>query len=187
MRLARDETGLWVLVAGPPPRLVRYDPRGARRLASIALPHRISAMTTHAGVLWLVDRAGPTLLRLDPDRRTPTEVQRMPDAVPVLSAGGGFLWAVLREQDAIARIEPETGDYTTFAAGHFPTHALVVRRRVFIASRNDNEVIVLDMQSTKPVGEPLAVGLNPYGLATDGRSVWVTGLSENTVTRIARR
>ena len=30
----------------------------------------------------------------------------------------------------------------------------------------------------------LQVPPNPFGLATDGRSVWVTGLAENTVTRI---
>ena len=111
----------------------------------------------------------------------------MPDVVPVLTVGDGFLWAVLREQDAIARIEPETGDYTTIAAGHFPTHALVLGRRVFIASRNGNEVIVLDSRTTKPIGKSLPVGLNRYGPTTDGRSSWVTGLSENTVTRIARR
>jgi hypothetical protein len=38
---------------------------------------------------------------------------------------------------------------------------------------------------TEPAHAPLHVGLNPYAVATDGHSVWVTGLADNRVTRIA--
>ena len=53
-----------------------------------------------------------------------------------------------------------------------------------MASRNDNTVVVLDVETTEPASAALKVGLNPYALATDGDSVWVTRLATNTVTRI---
>ena len=51
---------------------------------------------------------------------------------------------------------------------------------MFVASRYDHTVLVLDPKTPEAGGEPLTVGLNPYALATDGRSVWVTGLGDNT-------
>ena len=39
----------------------------------------------------------------------------------------------------------------------------------------------------KAVGPPIEVGFNPYALAADERSVWVTGLGDNTLTRIDYR
>ena len=48
-------------------------------------------------------------------------------------------------------------------------------------------MLVFDPRSAKQVGEPLAVENNPYALAAGGGSVWVTGTSGNTLTRIAYR
>ncbi len=55
---------------------------------------------------------------------------------------------------------------------------------LFVSSRNDNTLVVLDPKTLKPAGEPIDVGFNPYALAADERSVWVTGLGDNTLTRI---
>lgn len=55
--------------------------------------------------------------------------------------------------------------------------------RVYISARDDNRVRVLDAGTGELLTE-VEVPPNPFGLATDGRSVWVTGLAENTVTRI---
>ena len=58
---------------------------------------------------------------------------------------------------------------------------------LFVSSRNDNTVVVLDPKTLKPVGEPIEVGFNPYAMVADERSVWVTGLGDNTLTRIDYR
>jgi hypothetical protein len=43
---------------------------------------------------------------------------------------------------------------------------------------------VLDPVTLQPVGRPLAVPLNPLAVAAGAGHVWVTGLGENTLTRI---
>ena len=67
-------------------------------------------------------------------------------------------------QPADRRGRPQPGAVACSRAGH-----------LFVASRNDNTVVVLDPKTLKPVGEPIEVGFNPYALAADERSVWVTG------------
>jgi YVTN family beta-propeller protein len=102
-----------------------------------------------------------------------------------LDFGGGYLWAVLRSEDALARVDVKTGNLATVAAGRGPTQVVAVGDRLFVASRNNNTVVVLDAETTEPAHAPVHVGLNPYAVATDGHSVWVTGLADNRVTRIA--
>jgi DNA-binding beta-propeller fold protein YncE len=108
--------------------------------------------------------------------------------VPVvaLHSGGGYLWAVLRGEDSIAQIDPaEPGTPVTSAVGRGPTQVMVVGDRVFVANRYDHSLSVLDRASTQRQENPLVVPRNPYALASDGRSVWVTSLADDTVTRIA--
>jgi YVTN family beta-propeller protein len=92
---------------------------------------------------------------------------------------------VLRSEDALARVDVKTGNSATVSAGRGPTQVVAVGDRLFVASRNNNTVVVLDAETTEPAHAPLHVGLNPYAVTTDGHSVWVTGLADNRVTRIA--
>jgi YVTN family beta-propeller protein len=59
--------------------------------------------------------------------------------------------------------------------------------RLFVANRNDNTVLVFDPATLKRIGKPIEVGFNPYAMVADERSVWVTGLGDNTLTRIDYR
>ena len=68
-----------------------------------------------------------------------------------------------------------------------PAQAVVADGRVFVASRNDHTVVVLEPEALRSAGEPIEVGLNPYAMATDGATVWVTGLADNSLTRIDLR
>ena len=64
---------------------------------------------------------------------------------------------------------------------------MVAGDHVYVASRNDQAVDVLDRVELEPVGEPIASALNPYAMVADRRHVWVTGLGDNTLTRIDQR
>ena len=58
---------------------------------------------------------------------------------------------------------------------------------MYVASRNTNAVLVLDPKTLEPTQDPIGVGLNPYALVADDRSIWVTGLGDNTLTQIRYR
>ena len=60
------------------------------------------------------------------------------------------------------------------------------RGRLYVADRDEHRVLVFDLNRTKLLGE-IEVDQNPSAFASDGRSLWVTGLANNTVTRIVPR
>ena len=72
-------------------------------------------------------------------------------------------------------------------AGHGPAQLAIAGGRVFVSSRDDQAVSVLDSDELALVGEPIPVAINPYAIVADKRSVWVSGLGDNTLTRIDYR
>ena len=72
-------------------------------------------------------------------------------------------------------------------AGSDPTNSLQAGGRVYVASRNTNAVLVLDPKTLEPTQDSIGVGLNPFALVADDRSIWVTGLGDNTLTQIRYR
>ena len=101
--------------------------------------------------------------------------------------GAGVLWVTLEGEDAVARISADGRTMRTVAAGHAPSQAVVAGGHLFVANRNDNTVLVLDPDTLKRIGEPIDVGFNPFAMVADDRYVWVTGLGDNTLTRIDYR
>ena len=184
LKLAVDVTGLWILTARSPQRLLHYDRDGRRLRWSLVLRHTVRALGVGGGAVWLADRALPGVTRLDPVTRKITEVARLPAAPVTITYAGDALWAALRTEDTIVRIEPRSAAQVTSSAGHRPTQAVHAGGRIFVASSNDHDVLLFDAETAEQVGEPIRVGRNPSAMATDGRSVWVTSLAENTVTRI---
>src|SRR5947208_3367126 len=75
---------------------------------------------------------------------------------------------------------------TATASGSAPAQALVAGGLVYVASRNDQAVTVLDPQDGHQIGDSIRVGLNPVAMVADDRSVWVIAL-DDTLTRIDYR
>jgi DNA-binding beta-propeller fold protein YncE len=185
--LAVASSGIWVGVTGDDGRatLLRYD-RGSGALEqSIAVREGIGGIAVGGGAVWVVKAATSKLSRVSGDRLT--DWASVPGEVGSIRYGEGALWLTMPAEDAVAKVEARTGRSVVGAAGRAPAQAVVADGRVFVASRNDHTVVVLEPEALRSAGEPIAVGLNPYALATDGESVWVTGLADNTLTRIDPR
>ncbi len=188
IRLRADRSGLWLLMAPVTNRgqeLRRYDRAGRRLRRTFRLRYSHNALAVGAGSVWLAERARRRVVRLNARTGRQQDFIQIAGRYATLGFGAGHLWAVVRDTETGFRIDAE-GEHRTFSAGHTPTQALAAGERVFIAARDVNKVLVLDARTLKPLGE-VDVPANPAALATDGRSVWVTGLAENTVSRIVPR
>ena len=101
---------------------------------------------------------------------------------------GGSLWVTLDDEDAIARIDAETGNLRTATAGHSPAQSVLAGGHLFVVQpQRQHAWSSWTRRRSSRSGEPIDVGFNPYALAADERSVWVTGLGDNTLTRIDYR
>ena len=65
-----------------------------------------------------------------------------------------------------------------------PLDLTVSGNTVWVASKLDDAVVRLDAQTGKTIGEPIAVGRNPFAIVAHGDHVWVTNLASATVSRI---
>jgi YVTN family beta-propeller protein len=187
-RLAVDRRGLWVATQrqSGDGQLLHYDLAG-HLIQTITVNEGIGALVSGGDAIWLVKERTNKLAKLKPGATALTDWAALPAPAASLLYAGGALWIALEGDDAIARVDARTGNMRTVAAGHSPAQSALAGGYLFVASRNDNTVVVIDPKRLKPVGEPIDVGFNPYALAADERSVWVTGLGDNTLTRIDYR
>ena len=68
-----------------------------------------------------------------------------------------------------------------------PLDIAVSGNTVWVASKLDDAVVRLDARTGKTIGEPIAVGRNPFAIVAHGDHVWVTNLASATVSRIDTR
>jgi DNA-binding beta-propeller fold protein YncE len=190
VRLRADVTGLWVLMAPRThhgQRLLHFDRDGNRRLGEVRLRRTHRAIAVGAGSVWLGDVGRRGVLRLDARTRRRQDFIRASSQVGAMSFAHDYLWIADGANDKLVRIDPRTEQRATIATGDRPTGAVAVAGHLVVAARDENTLRAYDPDSTEPVGPPVTVPLNPSAMATDGRSVWVTGLAKNTVTRIVAR
>ena len=99
--------------------------------------------------------------------------------------GAGSLWASLPSVDAVAQVPPGRPSVSSSTARN-PSELAVADGHVFVTGNTDHTVVVFDAKSGRPAGDELSVGLNPFAVAAGERSaVWVTGMGDNSVTRIS--
>jgi sugar lactone lactonase YvrE len=183
--VAAGPSGVWIATDVATGSELRRYTRDGRLLARMPFPAGIGALAVSADAAWVSEERTRRVVRVEPRTGRSQSIATVQAPTVGLYFGGGYLWAVLRSEDALARIDRRTGNSVTASAGRGPTQLVAVGDELFVASRNDHTVVVLDAETTEPTHAPLRVGLNPYAVATDGHSVWVTGLADNRVTRIA--
>ena len=139
------------------------------------------------GFVWIADVNVAASLRHRP-AHAQARLGGDPGPAPTLYYGGGYLWATIhrRTRSSASTRAREAGDHRGRDAGR-TARCLTAGGRVFVACYADHSVRVLDPRTASVDGEPLAVPHNPFALAADDHTVWVTGPAENTLTRIAYR
>lgn len=189
-RLAVGLGSVWVATLADAARgaqLVRYDHAGNEQYRW-AMPRGVAALATGADFVWIAERDVTDVVRLDPRTGKITEWAPLVGPPTGLYYGGGYVWATMPSEDSIARINPRrAGSPVTTAAGHEPTQVVMAGGHLFVASNTDHSVRVLNPNTGRQARAPLIVANNPYAITADEDAVWVTGISENTLTRIVYR
>jgi streptogramin lyase len=183
--VAAGSTGLWIATQeGPtaPATLRHYSRDGTIEYADWPIESGIGDMVHGGGAMWLAVERTSSIRRFD---RTGWEgVGNAPSAASNLAYGAGALWAVAGG-DTITRISAKTEKLETEELPSRPGEIGVSGDLVIVALRARRHLLVLDARTMKPKGRLVPVNRNPHGIATHGRDVWVTGLT-NTLMRLKR-
>ncbi len=180
--------GVWVALRGESPdsaaTVLHYDAAG-RELAQYPFPDGVTSVTLALGSLWVAELRRPKVMRIDLRTGRKRLGGQLIFAAGALAAGGGYVWAAMPDHDAVSRIRPgQSRDPTFQAAGKRPEDLTYSHGRVYIASRFDDTLVVLDAKTMKPVRKPLSLPLNPFAVTSDRRHVWVAGLGDDTISRV---
>jgi DNA-binding beta-propeller fold protein YncE len=188
-RLAVASNGVWVGTdweRGGAGQLLHYDFSGRLR-QTLVVNEGVGGLVATADALWVIKSRTYKVARLLPGSDVLQDWAALPSPAHSMSYGRGALWVTMQLEDAVARIDVDGPEMVTAAAGHSPAHSVMAGGRLWVAARNDHSVVILDPESLVPIAEPVRVGLNPFALVADRRSVWVTSLGESTLTRIDYR
>jgi serine/threonine protein kinase len=183
--VAAGSTGLWIATQEGPtaPAILRHYSRdGSIRYSDLPIESGIGDMVHGGGAMWLAVERTSSIRRFD---RTGWEgMGNAPSAATKLAYGAGALWAVAGG-DTISRINPKTEKLETEELPSRPGEIGVSGDLVVVALRARRHLLVLDARTMKRKGPLVRVNRNPHGIATHGRDVWVTGLT-NTLMRLKR-
>jgi hypothetical protein len=185
---AEPDGTVWVAirspVAGGPDTIAHYSATGDR-LSAVQVPRGVTTIVRGGDAIWGAVTRTAKIVRVDRRTGRMRTWARLIYSAHSLAWGGGYLWATSPDGNSLTRIDPRVKNSKADTnAGHFPEGVAMARGRVFVASYNDQSLLVMDPKKLKPAGPAVNVPFNPYAVVAAGRHVWVTGLGENTVTRV---
>jgi hypothetical protein len=188
--LAVGPSDVWVVGRAPAngaaDALLHYDKDG-RLLKRQDVAAAIKSITLGGRTLWVAEQREPRLLRVDTRTGQMRRSVRIGAPGFALAYGAGYLWASLRGKDEVTRVNPATDQVVVSGAGHAPEQLVMAGGHLFVASKHDHAVTVIDPETLAHAVRPLRVPFSPYALATTNGHVWVTNLDAGAVTRLDYR
>ena len=171
----------------PPSSIVKVDPRGGETKEILFGQEGIGDITTGGGYVWVPNRRRGRLSRIDPrsGERKSTPIGLGDHRV---AFGAGQVWVTNYDDGTISQNNRSLSNAVTNALNvRGPLDLTVSGNTVWVASKLDDAVVRLDARTGKTIGEPIAVGRNPFAIVAHGDHVWVTNLASATVSRIDTR
>jgi streptogramin lyase/predicted Ser/Thr protein kinase len=168
----------------PASSIIRVDPRGGDTKEILFGQEGVGDITTGGGYVWVPNRRRNRLSRIDPGsgerRSTPIGFGKHRVAF-----GADQVWVTNYDDGTISQNDRSLSNAVTDALNvRGPLDLVVSGNTVWVASYLDDAVVRLDARTGKSIGEPIAVGRNPFAIVAHGKHVWVTNLASGTVSRI---
>jgi YVTN family beta-propeller protein len=172
-----------------PSLVIALDWRSGRVLVRRQFRGPVGPLAKAGKDLWALQVRPGTLLRLDPVTLAPiaAPLQLSTGRTLGLAVGGGYVWATAADTGDVVRIDPAKRTIKRVHVGGFPRGIVVAAGSVWFADRERGEVVRRDLQTLRPVGQPIHVGTDPAWMGSAGRYLFVGDADGGTVTRIDLR
>jgi DNA-binding beta-propeller fold protein YncE len=181
---------VWVGIVsgnGMPDTLLKLDAKTGETLSSTPYPFGIASLAVSPTALWVVSRRRARTYRADP--RTGERIRevqvgntRGEDAV----YGKGALWIAVPDDDTVYKVVTGTGAVIPISVGKQPRQVALVGDAVYVTNYSSSDLYEIDARTSRVVGDPVSLAVNPYAIAADGGTVWVTSQPDNQVSVLSR-
>jgi YVTN family beta-propeller protein len=182
--VAAARTSLWVGIRGNPGLVLRIDPKNrAGPGKTVGLTDGLQNIAVGGGAVWVIARRANTVTRLDIASGSQRSIF-VGDTPFGIAYGRGAVWVTNNGDDTVTRIDSGSLNTLTIPVGRGPKGIAVGAGAVWVANSIASTITRIDPQASQPVGRPIPVAHNPYGVDTMGRDVWITSPSDGKVQRL---
>jgi hypothetical protein len=172
-------------VPGGPDALIELDARTLAERRRISVPEGVQSVRATRSSVWVLLRRGNTLVKYDARTGQPTGARvRVGDDPQDIALSPGAVWVTNQDDNTVMRVDSRTTDTVLIDVPSRPVGIQARGRDVWVASRAASTLTRIDARTLHRRGEPVEVGVNPYALAVTASSVWVTGVGDNSLTRV---
>jgi hypothetical protein len=187
--IAVSGSTVWVGIVnnGMPDTLLKIDAKSGRTVSSTPYPFGIASLAVSPTALWVVSRRRARTYRADP--RTGARVRevlvgntRGEDAV----YGNGALWVAVPDDDTVYKVITATGSVIPISVGKHPRQVALVGDAVYATSYNSSDLYEIDAKTSRVVGDPVSLAVNPFAIAAGDQGVWVTSQPDNRLSMLSR-
>jgi len=187
--IAVTKDAVWVDLVnnGTPDMLVKLDPKTGQTLTSVPYPYGVSSIAVSPSALWVVSRRRARTYRADPETgRRVHELRigssRAEDAV----YGNGALWVAVPNDDTVYKVLTASGQQIPISVGKHPRQVALDGGTVYVSDNFSSDLLEIDAKTSRVVGTPVSLPVNPYAIATTKDAVWVTSQPDNVVSMLTR-
>ena len=152
--------------------------------AGSSIPFQQAALASAGDSLWVACRDGGRLIRVRASSGARVRTVRLRGFRPwALASGSGSLWAIDRDLGEVRRLDPRTGRRRArIELPGLPAALWAGAGAVWVGFETGTRVARVDPRTNRV--RLLAAGDGASGFATDGRSVFVVGHRDNSLTRV---
>jgi hypothetical protein len=183
------EGGVWVAEdaggGGGASNLVEIDPHSAAVVARTPIPEGINDIRAADGAVWLLGRTKRDLIKVSPASHQPIVRIHIGRGAQRLAVAAGYVWVTDYDDDEVMRVDPKGPREVTVGVPSKPYGLHARADGIWVACYGDQSVVRIDPRHARRMGKPFPVGLNPVAVEVSHGSVWVTGVGDNSLTRIA--
>jgi len=188
--VAVSKDAVWVAVVpgnDAPDQLLKLDPETGQTLATVSYPYGIMSLTTSPTALWVAARRRARVQRVDLATGDVQKTIRVgQNRSEDILYRDGALWTATPEDNAVYKMTTATGDVIPISVGQQPRQLALGDGVVYVTNYSSSDLYTIDEKSSRVVGDPLRLSVNPFSLALDGArdTLWVGSQPENTLSRV---
>jgi predicted Ser/Thr protein kinase len=181
--VATGARAVWVGIRGNPGLLLRVDPKRRQVAKTIELPDGLQNLTVGAGAVWVIARRANTVTRVDISSGNQRSIFVGENPFGI-AYGRGAVWVTNNGDDTVTRIDSGSLNTGQIGVGRGPKGIAVGAGAIWVVNSIASTLTRIDPETQRPAPRDIDVAMNPYGVDTFDKDVWVTSPNANQVARI---
>ena len=186
--IALSSSAVWIALRsgdGAPDMLEKLDPKTGAVLLRTSIPWGVAKLAISPNTVWVLNRRRSRVQKIDAgDGAVERSLAVGHSNGQDIEYADGAVWAAYPDDNTVYEIRTATGSVIPISVGQAPRQLTVDGDRVYVTDYNSSNLYTIDARSSRVIGAPVDLPINPYAIDTGAGAIWVTSPSENALTKL---